>query len=72
MRSNDFPSAVVMSMMFSMWVAIAWPSIGNSCVSRVVPLRSAQANSLVVVLVSPGGILVGSSGAEFSRSLFLH
>ena len=64
MRSNDLPSAVVMSMMFSSWVAVAWPSVGNSCVSRVVPLPSAKANSLALVLVSLGGILVGSSGAR--------
>ena len=62
MRSNDLPSAVVMSMRFLSWVAIAWPSVGNSYVSRVVPLPSAKANSLALVLVSLGGILVGSSG----------
>jgi hypothetical protein len=50
--------------MFSSWIVVAWPSMGNSCVSRVVPLPSAKANSLVLVLVSLGGILVGSSGAR--------
>jgi cysteine synthase len=50
--------------MFSSWVTVAWPSVGNSCVSRVVPLASAKANSLSLVLVSLEGILVGSSGAQ--------
>jgi hypothetical protein len=63
MRSNDLPSAVVMSMMLSSWVTIPWPSVGYSCVSRVVPLPSAKVKSLAFVLVSLGGILVGSSGA---------
>jgi hypothetical protein len=38
--------------------------VGNSCVPRVVPLPSAKANSLALVLVSLGGILVGSSDAR--------
>jgi hypothetical protein len=54
MRSNDLPSVVVMSMMFSSWVDVAWPSVGNSCVSEVVPLPSAKFNSLALVLVSLG------------------
>jgi hypothetical protein len=46
--------------------------VGNSCVSRVLPLPSAKANSLALVLVSLGGILVGHPVPEFSWSLFLH
>jgi hypothetical protein len=38
--------------------------VGNSCVSRVVPLPSAKANSLALVQVSLGGILDGSSSAR--------
>jgi hypothetical protein len=45
MRSNDLPSSVIMSAMFSSWVVVAWPSVGNSCVSRVVPIPLAKANS---------------------------
>jgi hypothetical protein len=64
MRSYDLNFVVVMPMMFSSWATVAWPSVGNSCVSRVVPFPSAKANSLVLVLVSLGGIPVGSSGAR--------
>jgi hypothetical protein len=64
MISNDLPSTVVMSMMLSLWVAVVCPSGGNSCVSGLVPLPSAKANFLALVLVSLGGILVWSSGAR--------
>jgi hypothetical protein len=38
--------------------------VGNSCVSRVARLPSAKANSLALVLVNLGSILVASFGAQ--------
>jgi hypothetical protein len=58
MRPNDLPSVVVMSMIFSLWVVVYWPLVDNSCVSRIVPLPLAKANSLAFVLVSLGGRVI--------------